>query len=113
LPDEEMKVLPLDETVSHLERVLNRTDAKQIAIEPHFFVQAPVRRSRDVLPGTWMTAARVRPETARVILHWRPLLKQQFVAVVEDEHRKGAVPPSMNVRLHFLGKPDAPILFIH
>jgi hypothetical protein len=70
-----MKVFPLGETVSNIERVLNRTDAMQGAREPHFFLQAPLGRSRDVLAGSRMTAARVRPETAGVILRRRPLLK--------------------------------------
>jgi hypothetical protein len=31
-----VKVFPLDETVSDIERVLNRADAMQRAVEPHF-----------------------------------------------------------------------------
>jgi hypothetical protein len=75
LTDEQVKVFRLDETVSDIERVLNRTDAMQLAVEPHFFSQAPMGRSRDGLAGSRMTAAGVRPEAARVILRQRPLLQ--------------------------------------
>lgn len=75
LTDEQMKVFPLDETVSDIECVLNCADAMQRAVEPHFFSQPPVGGSRHLLAGSRMTAAGVRPETARVILRRRPLLK--------------------------------------
>jgi len=70
-----MKVFALEETVSDIERVLHRTDAIQLAAEPHFFSQAALGRSRDVLAGSRMTAAGVRPETTGVILRRRPFLK--------------------------------------
>jgi hypothetical protein len=75
LPDEQVQVFPLDQAVSDIERVLNRTDTMQLAVEPHFLSQAPFGRSRHSLAGTRMTAAGVRPEAARVILRRRPLLK--------------------------------------
>jgi hypothetical protein len=113
LPDEQVKVFPLEETVSDIERVLNRADATQRAVESHLFSQPPVGGSRHLLAGSRMTAARVRPETARVILRRRSLLKQQFVAVVDHKHRQCAMPPSVNVRRHFRSNPDAPITSIH
>jgi hypothetical protein len=70
-----MQVFPLDQAVSDIERVLNRTDAMELAGEPHFLSQASFGRSRHSLAGTRMTAAGVRQETARVILRRRPLLK--------------------------------------
>jgi len=113
LPDEEVKVFPFDETVSDIERVLNRPDAVQLAVEAHFFSQATLGRLRDLLAGSRMPAAGVRPEPARVILRRRPLLQQQFVAVVDDEHRECAVSPSVNVRRQFRGHANAPIASIH
>jgi hypothetical protein len=70
-----VQVFPLDETVSDIQRVLHRTDALQLAGEPHFLSQAPFGRSRDLLAGSRMTAAGVRPETTRVIFRRRPLLQ--------------------------------------
>src|SRR6201999_4191013 len=61
LPDEQMKVFPLDETVSDIQRVLNGTDAVQRAVESHLLTQTPFGRPRDVLSGTRMTATGVRP----------------------------------------------------
>ena len=65
----------LIKTVPDIYRVLNRTEAMQPAGEPHFLLQASFRRLRDSLAGSRMTAAGVRPETARVIFRRRPLLK--------------------------------------
>ena len=93
---------PVDESERTLER----------AVEPHLLTQPPVRGALRRLSGTWVAAARIRPQTSRMVLGRRPLLEQHLPCPVEHEHRDRPMQRSGEMSVHLGFCPKLPVVLV-
>src|SRR5690606_10249174 len=63
----------------------------QATIKTQFLLQPPVGSGLGIFPFQRMAAARIGPESGRMVFFRCALLQQQFIAAVYDKYRKGTV----------------------
>src|SRR4030095_13121947 len=90
-----------------------REDWLQRAIEPHLFSKTPMSRREHRFTRQGMTATRVRPQAARVILARGASLQKETARPIEDEDRKGAMTQTLAVRAHPLLGANLAVVPVH
>src|SRR5262245_11212980 len=102
----------LGQFIAKLDSVNKAKAMIELAGYAHLFVQSSSCGVGGSFPGSRMSAARIGPQTARVILASCPFLEQHKTVTIEEKDRKRPVKPAFTMNLHLFAGTYLSIIFV-